>query len=319
MKVLFLCRYPVSHIGGVERHVSSLSKVLVSRGYKIRIINRDDIKYPEIKIVGLLYIWFWLFKNLKIIQKSDIIHCHDVFVWYLPFRFLFPKKKVFITFHGYESYPVKFRSKVIRKISEKLSNGNICIGEFIKKWYGTNPTYVSYGAVDLNKFKGSRRIKYNACFSGRFDNQTGIKIYAKAVEEIRKKRRFKFIALGNGVYMYQVKNVAITPGWVKNPSPYLNSSKFAFTEGYLSILEAFAAKKLVFAVYNSPLKKDYLKMTPYKDWIVISGSPEDLARKIRYYSKYRRGANEKIKKAYGWVKSQTWKHMADIYEQLWFN
>jgi len=71
-----------------------------------------------------------------LIQEADIVHCHDVFFWYLPFRFLYPKKKVFTTFHGWEGiFPPKWQAKVIRNISEKLSFGNICVGDFIRKWY----------------------------------------------------------------------------------------------------------------------------------------------------------------------------------------
>ena len=68
----------------------------------------------------------------------------------LPFRFLCPTKKVYTTFHGYEgnSIPTK-KAILMHKISEKLSNGNICIGDFLEKWYGTKATYISYGATEI--------------------------------------------------------------------------------------------------------------------------------------------------------------------------
>jgi len=37
-------------------------------------------------------------KNRQLLQNADIIHCHDVFYWYLPFRFLYPHKPVFTPF-----------------------------------------------------------------------------------------------------------------------------------------------------------------------------------------------------------------------------
>ncbi|MBU3978279.1 glycosyltransferase [Patescibacteria group bacterium] len=84
-------------------------------------------------------IWKNLWKIRKVIKDADIIHCHDVFFWYMPFRLLYPRKPVYTTFHGYESYPITKKAIFTRKISEKLSSGNICIGDFIKKWYGTKP------------------------------------------------------------------------------------------------------------------------------------------------------------------------------------
>ena len=117
-------------------------------------------RLPEVKKNRLkkFIIWQWLLKNIKIIQEADIVHCHDVFYWYLPFRFLYFRKPVFTTFHGYEKYPVPFKNIVIRKISEKLSWGNICVGMFIEKWYGTKATFISYGGVD-SKIKNPKSIR----------------------------------------------------------------------------------------------------------------------------------------------------------------
>jgi len=319
MNILFLSRYSYPHLGGVEKHIDLLSRELVKKGYKIKIISRDDIKYPEVKILGLIYIWFWLFKNLDLIKRSDIVHCHDVFIWYLPFRFIFPFKKVFTTFHGYESYPVKLKAKIIRKISEKLSFGNICIGKFMQKWYGTKPTTVSYGAVKIKENLKTAGIKYDAVFSGRFDEQTGILTYMDAVRLLNKKTNFKFLALGDGKYLGRVKEVAITPGWINSPERYLSQSRFAFADRYLAILEAFANKKLVFATYDNPVKKDYLYMTPYKDWIVIAKNSKELAEKIIYYRENKIESEIKIKQAYEWVKNQTWNNMANLYINLWEN
>jgi len=88
MKILFLVRRKWPRVGGVEKHVERVADRLQRIGHKIKIISERDIKYPHIKFLGLLCIWFWLFKNRSLIKQSDIIHCHDVFIWYLPFRFV---------------------------------------------------------------------------------------------------------------------------------------------------------------------------------------------------------------------------------------
>src|SRR3989344_4065166 len=165
-KILFLSRYYYPHIGGVERHVKEISKILIRKGFKITIVtdyfNQNlkseqlygnikviRISYPEIKYVGLFILWFKLLKYIRLIANSDIVHVHDVFIWYLPFKLLFPRKKIFTTFHGYESFPVRKKNIIIRRFSEVLSTGSICIGEFMKKWYGHRPNFVSYGGVDV--------------------------------------------------------------------------------------------------------------------------------------------------------------------------
>jgi glycosyltransferase involved in cell wall biosynthesis len=337
MRILFISRLYHPHIGGVEKHVAKVAEVLSRRGHKLTIVtekfeqklkNKESLhgvkvvrfSYPKIKFVGLIYIWYWLIKNRWLIGQTDLIHAHDVFVWYLPFRFLFPRKPVYVTFHGYEGFPVKTSAKFIRKISEKLSKGNMCIGDFIKKWYDTNPTRVLYGAVDIEKFKPQKqkKEKYDAVFSSRLDDQTGILTYLDAVKVLRKRGvQFQLVVLGDGKYRKEAERVAKAKGFVQDPSPYFKQARFAFVSRYLAILEAFASKKLVFAVYDNPIKRDYLKMTPFAKWIVIEKSSKKLADKVSYFMKHPEKAERMKEAAYKWVREQTWDKLTDQYLELW--
>lgn len=337
MNVLMISKYYFPHVGGVEKHLRNINSNLNKKGYKVKVITEkydnklenneviEDVevfRFPIIKfkIIGLLLIWIRLMNFISIIKNSDIIHIHDVFIWYLPFRFIFPNKKVYVTFHGYESYPVKTSAIILRKISELLSNGNICIGRFIEKWYKTKATLVNYGAVDLNKFKpdNKKHYEYDAIFIGRLDDQTGILTYLEAVKIIRKtKTDFQLLTIGDGKYIRESKETSTCLGFKDKPEKYLNKANFAFVSRYLSILEAFAAKKMVFAVYDNPIKKDYLLDTPYKEWIVIERSPEKLAKKVEYYLDNPDKAKILVNRAYSWVKNNTWENLTNIYIDLW--
>ncbi|MFH1971047.1 MAG: glycosyltransferase family 4 protein [Patescibacteria group bacterium] len=332
-----VCRLYDPHIGGVERHVSHVSKILVKKGLEVTVLTEkfkkklkcketiDGIKvirfkYPKIRFFGLFYIWFWILLHCNsLIKKIDIIHIHDVFVWYLPFRFLFPRKPVYITFHGYESYPLKKKSIFLRNIAEKLSKRSMCVGAFMKKWYGNSSDIITYGAVDLAKFKPLfiENIKYDAIFSSRLDDQTNILTYLETVKILKQNSSFDLIVLGEGKFYKQTKKIANTKGFVKDPSHYLKRSRFAFASRYLAILEAFACKKPVFAVYDNPLMKDYLRMTPFSEWIVIEKDSKKLANRVEFFLKK---PNERIKNinlAFNWVKNQTWEKMVENYFQLW--
>ncbi|MGD8744636.1 MAG: glycosyltransferase family 4 protein [Candidatus Woesebacteria bacterium] len=336
MKVLMFSRLYKPHVGGVERHVENLCRVLTGKGYEISIITEahDDylekeetidnvkvtrIKYPKIKYLSPIFIWIELLKNIKIIRQADIVHIHDIFIWYLPFRLLFPFKKVYITFHGYRSYPIKETAIILQKIAEHMTRANICIGDFIPKWYGTNADLVSYGAVDLKKFRQKgEKITYDAVFSGRLADLTGIMTYLKAVEILRKEGyKFRLVVLGDGKYKNQAERLADAKGFVEDPSSFFNKSRYAFVTGYLAILEAFASNKLVFAVYDNPLISDYLGLTPFSKWIEISDNPRGLAKKIKTYIENPGKEEKKIKKAHSWVRKQTWEKMAKNYIKLW--
>jgi len=365
MTILFLTRLFYPHIGGVEKHVMEISKRLVADGHEVIIITEEldhDNKKPHPdpllrgegtkrgdflkgqgeKVNGITVyrinvgkndwfkkfrIWQELWKLRKVIQSADVAHCHDVFFWYLPFRFLYPRKPVYTTFHGYESYPIRKNALVMRKISEKLSWGNICIGDFIAKWYGTKPTIVSYGAVDVSfntrphpapLLKGEGIKKESAVFIGRLDEQTGAVTYANAGEMLRKKYpAFDLTFVGDGNDRKKIEKKFNVLGFQKDPERYLPQYHFAFVSRYLSILEAFVAKRLVFALYDNPIKEDYLKMAPYAKWIVIEKDPEKLTERVSYYLTHPEEEKKLVEQAYQWVKNQSWEQMVNVYLGLW--
>lgn len=338
MNILFFSRLFYPHIGGVEKHVLEVSRLLIKRGHKVTVIaeqHSQDLKIKE-NIEGIevfripnlkdnrfkkFQIWKWLWVNSNLMKISNVVHCHDVFFWYLPFRFLFPFKKIFTTFHGYESYPLKLKDIIVHKISEKLSNGNICIGDFMKKWYGTKPTYTAYGGVEVpnpklqieNKFK-----KDSALFIGRLDEQTGILTYVEAVEIIKKKiPNFDFLIIGNGNLKARVSGKIKILNPLSNASEYFQKYNFAFVSRYLSILEAMVAKRLVFAVYDNPLKEDYLRLAPFSKYIIICNSSSELIHKTTFYLENLKEKEKLIEKAYKWVKEHTWEEVTSMYLELW--
>ena len=330
MRILFLTRRFYPGIGGVEKHVEEVSKILIKKGHDLTVVTKsygDEGLYKGIKIKRIkkmqdnwfekFYVWIWFWKNKQLIKNADIVHAHDVFYWYLPFRFMFPRKKVFITFHGYESYPVRKRAIIVRKISELLSNGNICVGDFIKKWYGTKANFVIYGAVNVSAVNKRTINRQSAIFYGRLDDQTGVLDYAKATELIKEKYpKFDFLILGEGKYKHRLKGYN-TKKFKKNAVKYLENYNFAFVSRYLSILEALAAKRLAFALYDNPIKEDYLRMSPFSGYIVIENSPKKLAERVDYYLRNRQAEEELIEKGFSWVTNQTWENVVGAYLRLW--
>jgi glycosyltransferase involved in cell wall biosynthesis len=334
MNILFFTRLFYPHIGGVEKHVMEVSKILLKRGHKITIVTEQDLDKTRLKEViekieifripklenGRLKkfkIWKWLWKNVKLIENADVIHCHDVFFWYLPFRIIFPFKKVFTTFHGYEDYPLKFKYVLAHKIFEMFSMGNICVGDFIRKWYKTKPNYVSYGAVNSIKNKKINN-RHSALFIGRLDRQTGILTYVEAINILKKKiSDFRFLVIGDGDLKDKLSKEIKVLKPINNASEYFNDYNFAFVSRYLSMMEAMVARRLVFAVYDNPIKEDYLRMSPFSKYIIICNSSSELLSKINYYLDNQKDQENKIREAYAWAKKQSWDKVVEIYLKLW--
>lgn len=336
MRILFFSRLFYPHTGGVEKHVFEVGKRLTRRGYKITVVTeelpeKDSSRIPEnIKVLRIpveksewlkkWQIWWWLWKHKKLIQKADVIHCHDVFFWYLPFRFLYLRKPVYTTFHGHETiFPPSKRAITIRRISEKLSFGNICVGDYIRKWYGTKPNYTTYGGV--NKMQSSQseiNPKLKILFTGRLEEDTGIFIYLKTLELLKDRGvNFVFEACGDGKLRREVERWGTVHGFVENLTFYLARSDLVFASSYLSILEAMASKRLVLSVFDNPLKRDYLTMAPFAPFLIIGNDPRRLAQKIKYYVDRPHKKEDLVNSTYEWVSQQTWEEVVNLYESLY--
>ncbi|MBU2632815.1 glycosyltransferase family 4 protein [Patescibacteria group bacterium] len=353
MKIVFFTRLFYPHIGGVEKHVLEISKRLVERGHDVTIftekLNKSHSlsKQPlarsaklrgeidGIKIIRIdpgannwfkkIRIWARLFEHCFVLKQADVIHCHDIFFWYLPFHFLFFKKPVFTTFHGYEENNIPGKKAILmHKIAEVLSKGNLCIGEFYKKWYGTNATFVSFGATNSNdeKINSNRRIAY----LGRLEEEAGIMEYLRALKVLSdKKYKLKLDIFGDGSQRLLAKDYARDnnldvsfKGFVNNADESLKNYEYVFVSRYLGILEALARKKTVFAIYNNEIKKDYLEMSPFKEYIAISGNHLELAKMLEAVIKNPNKEKAKIISGYNWTRKQTWEKMVNLYLKLWF-
>src|SRR5258708_36835095 len=120
MKIIMIARLFSPHRGGVEKHVEEIAKLVTQAGnevtvitgqsdpalaYKSRLLNDHGEESVYIRRISTLYvsnessflnklrervhIWLWMFYNLKLFLAADIVHIHDVFWWYWPFRILF--------------------------------------------------------------------------------------------------------------------------------------------------------------------------------------------------------------------------------------
>ena len=87
-----------------------------------------------------------------------------------------------------------------------------------------------------------------------------------------------------------------------------------FCTGYLGILESLIKKRLVFSVYDNPLKHDYLDSL---DMTITCNSSEQLADKIIYYIDNLKETEKKIEEGYDFAKLQTWDKVSNIYLRLW--
>lgn len=334
MRVLMIAKRYKPHIGGVEKHLENLIPCLVNNNYDIDLLTENydnkQLEYEKInknfnvyrfsifqlKYIGLVILWIkLLFQYTRLVKKADIIHIHDVFIWYLPFRVIFWKKPVYITFHGYESYPIKSVAFIFRKLAELLTRGNICVGEFIQRWYKTKADKIIYGAVAQN-IKPTNKILYDVTCMGRMDEQTGVLDYYKALKNIKKSNKdIRCLFVGDGPFRHIIEKDFKVTGFVQDPLVFMKNSKVILVSRYLSLLEAFMCKRAVVGTYDNPIKEDYLKMSPFSKYIDIGKSSYELEKYI--LSNLKTPNFKRIDDAYKFARTMSWKKLSDDYIKLW--
>ena len=287
MKILFITRLYYPHIGGVENHVHEVKELLTAKGYKVTVISEVNIKYPHIKFLGLIYIWFWLFKNRRLIEDSDVIHIHDVFIWYFPFCLLYPKKLVFTTLHGHESdFPRNKISVFQKRLAVKLSNGTFGVGKFLEKYLHVTFNKIIYGAADLQKGTFKKQ-KDQLIFVGRLEENTGL---WKFLDWLKTNPKYKVDFCGDGPLRKECEKYGKVHGFT-DPNQYYKKAEYCVPGGYLAALEALSYGCKLKLFWNNKVKEDYWKMSPF------------------YKLK-----GEKLK---SWAKKQTWDKLADEYLDLY--
>ncbi|PJC42867.1 MAG: hypothetical protein CO040_02205 [Candidatus Pacebacteria bacterium CG_4_9_14_0_2_um_filter_36_8] len=318
--------YP--QIGGVERHVWETSNLIKKAGWQVSILTEQKpqakkialvadkkiqvfrFSYPKIKYLGLLLIWWQILHNyFKLIKTADIIHVHDVFIWYLPFKLMFWRKPVVVTFHGWEGkFPLPQKNILWRQLGVRLANKTIAIGSYLEKYYHFKADKILYGGVHIPKVLPKKTDLL--LYVGRLEFDTGLPMLLQALKN--NTWDGKVVFCGDGVLREQAEQVGEVVGF-SNPEHLLTKAKIVFAGGYLSILEAFAYQCAVIAVYGNSLKKDYFLMSPLGHLISLVKNDLEVTKKIQFLENNPKQLQTNISKSLLFAKTQTWENISNVY------
>jgi glycosyltransferase involved in cell wall biosynthesis len=337
MKILFFTRLYYPHIGGVEKHIYEISKVLIKDGHKITVLttrHEDNLLsdkkmggirivrffQPAIKYFGLLYTWYFLFKNRSLIKESDVVHIHDVFIWYWPFKILFPKKRVYVTNHGqWGNFPISISDIIQKKISRLFASGIISVGKYIDKNYHIKSDSLIYGAVNIVNNAGRSKDKKLLLYVGRLDKSISLAKFLEVLEILKTNNLAKNLKVefcGDGELRSRCEQFGVVHGF-SDPSKYYEKATYVYASGYLTILEAIMNKCLVFTMYCNPHQKDYYRLSPFSKYIVTENSSKKLASVFMGFQSNPRIGTKIRKEGYNFAKKYSWENLVNVYTNLW--
>lgn len=335
------------HMGGVEKHITELNRILTGWDYRIGLwVPKNDDSLPDFEVCegveihrvakirskrkGAWNAFTWWFRHLNLIRSADCVHFHGsypLFHWFFPFRLVFPFKPMFITFHGCAMTVPPIRREVVRnRLAQSLTRGSLAIGHFLEKWHRLKPTFFSYGGMNIPSNFPTIRDKV-AVYVGRLDEDTGVEWYIQALKVLRDAHHIELplTVCGDGSLRSELVkycsehglNVTFK-GFVDNPMDYLLHARYAFASGYLSILEAMAARCLVFAVYKNRIKEDYLKLMPDADqMMILNDDPSCLAEHLKKAWEEESAFQKVRERGHTFAQGHSWDELARIYVRLW--
>lgn len=344
LRILFLTPRFWPDRGGVERHVLRLSQELIKDGHQVSVLvkiararkvpqleNHGGVRIIRIRRNRLRGMEVFSHRFLSaLLRESDVIHCHDhsTFGWIAPLLPILAvlRRRTYVTFHGWEGRCPPLRRVVfLRKVTEWLTRGNLCVGDYIAKWYGTKPAKVIYGGVDPCQESDGAGEFY--LYSGRLSEDVGIFAYLCAWNELTRTvtgLRPPLVICGDGPlrkecerYVDQngLSNVRFE-GMVPDVMPYLARAKAVMTTGYLGMLEAFACGKQVIAFYGNRLKRDYLMMMPdAQSAMIITGSTSEIVAALTELESQTNVTDNASGRAI--ASSSSWQHIKRAYHDVW--
>ncbi len=357
LNILMATGHFAPRLGGVEKHVLRVSEELARRGHAVTVLTRrweaawpqeEDLRGIRVRRVAGGIASAVRDRRVALLRQADVIHCHDLYAY---LRFVVPawpgpqaahrsRAALFVTFHGYEGYPVPRAARWLRRRLAARAAGTICMGGFICRWYGHPCDLVSYGGVDGPPEVTGGGVRScaptgdapaggapPALYVGRLAPDTGIMAYLEALRLLAVRRQRHEVALsicGDGPLRDAVIASARAAGiqvelhgWQADVAPFLERSRFAFVSGYLSILEAMAHHRLACALYDNPLKRDYLESFPAAPHMVIAGDPESLAAALARHLDEPAMTAAKVEAAAAYARAQTWERLALLYLDLY--
>jgi glycosyltransferase involved in cell wall biosynthesis len=336
MRILMICPSFHPAVGGVETHVLRVADCLSAAGHQVTVLTHADFPCEE-RLLNLRVCrirktgWWAAWRAARPhIAAADVVHCHDPYSFlhfYAPSCYLPPRRPVFITFHGYEGYPIPQEAIRRRRFARRRVRDAICIGDFICRRYRVSCFAVSYGGVVPVAEVPPLPLQPSAVFVGRLAQDTSIMTYLEALWLLRRDygQEVPLAVIGDGPlrslaekFVMDHRIRAEFHGIVPDPMPFLARAHFAFVSGYLAIWQALASQRLVFSVYDNPVKREYLFGFPEAEAVLnlAKDGPEVARQLARYLGDLARGDSRRQRGAQ-LAAENTWERVADLYLDMY--
>ncbi|NHM28242.1 glycosyltransferase [Desulfofundulus sp. TPOSR] len=327
----------LNQYGGVERHVQQVTAELTKRGYEVSVlIGNGSVAFlveAEIRCMHAVHPWEgwrWVVRHQMWLDQFDVIVIHDFYpavFWLFPYLVRRLRQPVVLVRHGHEGqWPVPAPTRNLHWLAYDLATASIAVGEWISEVYGPPADMVTYGGV-VQQRNTDGPGAYRILFAGRLEPDTDVHMLLEALSILRARYGVELPAdlYGNGSLRPRLETYARRRGLpvrffasVPDPAVLMSGYRFVYATGYLSIWEALAAGRIVFAAYSSELKRRYLScMPPFLLGVArLYSTSDDLAEGLKEALENPEYFWHIARQGYKLTRQHTWGAIADAYETL---
>jgi glycosyltransferase involved in cell wall biosynthesis len=337
--------YPPS-VGGVERHVASVHHALREAGHDgtVLVISPTPFavtdpsvrwvpggRVARVPLTSRARVTAGLLPQLPA-GREAVIHVHDLNALSVAFPALLLRRalrRTFLTIHGWDGiYPPSSRMQSRLHHAVRSVRGTLCVGAFVRKWYGLGEGPVTYGGVDDFRCPPPADVlsrPLEVAYVGRLEPDTGVLELVRGFLDVWRAEpdSLRLIVRGAGSLRPEIEALARrAQGAIvfREPTSTLEElygAPVVFASGYLTIAEALRARRIVFAFFGNPIRRDYLVLHPAAAALRICGSEDDVARELLQCLASGSEMLAAAAEGWAWAEGQSWAAVARQYVDLW--
>ena len=288
MKIIFFTHSYPPAIGGVELTVERISRQLRRLGHEVKVITETPGAhaaavngFPEVEELHVsihrpftrLSYWKWMWNHRSEFSTSDVLHFHDygTFIhWYFPLRFVVKAPVYAMTFHGFDSWPIRWHDRVFRRISGWCMDVTFGSGSYLKRYYHHRIDHTYVGAPLRKPTSDGKQGSSSFLFIGRLAEDTLILDVVRCLRAVTDEtgRGCRLDLVGDGPLKTTIMAMASgrlnihCHGPLSDPCELLADAGSIIATGLLAVLDAFSFEKPVIVPAFHPLKADYFSSIP---------------------------------------------------------
>lgn len=346
MKIVLLAHRFWPCVGGVENYVGGLARALLGRGHDVTVVagaTQDDLperdsvrgvkvlRFPARRSPLRCRLWFW--RGREVFQSADVVQVSNTHVLEHFRRMTRPWlnwSNVFLTRHGMSGrFPVPQSDIDRARRAQQWVRGVAHDGQFIARWLGVSADICPDPGLEPAADELPRVTpegKMTATFVGRLEPDTGITTYLDAVHILREVHgcALSLRVVGDGSMRAELEERARRDrlpveflGQREDAADQLLRSRFAFVDGRMAILEAFARRRVVLSAYGNEWKKDYLTGERFSPFLAAFPDGATLAAAVVRLADEPEELERRAVAAFEFARGLSWDRCAVCFETMW--